>query len=112
MLFKPVHVPMILSGRKTETRRGWKRPMVKVGGLYQAQTALYKPDTVFAHLRVLHMWKEQLYYITDRSIYNEGYDTRSAYYEVYREINRIPLSRWDPSQVVTAIRFRLEDKNG
>ena len=37
MLFRPEHKQMILDGTKTATRRVWKKPMVKVGGIYKAK---------------------------------------------------------------------------
>jgi len=40
MLFKPEHKEMILNGTKTATRRVWKKPMVKVGGIYKAKTKM------------------------------------------------------------------------
>lgn len=33
LLFRPEHVPMILSGRKWQTRRLWPTPRVKVGSI-------------------------------------------------------------------------------
>ena len=44
MLFKKEHKEMILSGTKTQTRRIWKRPMVKVGGIYKAKLKMMSKD--------------------------------------------------------------------
>ena len=43
MLFKPYLVTEILAGRKTATRRDWKRPHAKVGGTYPVQAKMYQP---------------------------------------------------------------------
>jgi len=40
MLFRPEHVKPILNGTKTQTRRTWKRPHVRVGGVYKAKTQM------------------------------------------------------------------------
>ncbi len=35
LLFRPEHVPMILSGQKTQTRRLWARPRVREGSIHK-----------------------------------------------------------------------------
>jgi len=50
------NLPAIRDGRKTVTRRRWKRPMVKVGGTYQIRTTIFgKP---VARVRVLDVAAE------------------------------------------------------
>lgn len=41
MLFKKEHKEMILNGTKTATRRVWKKPMVKVGGIYKCKLKMF-----------------------------------------------------------------------
>jgi len=93
MLFKPEHVQMILEHRKVQTRRLWQRPMVKVGGLYWAQTKLFKPDSRFARLRVTKLWREPLWRISQSDALAEGYESIGAYLEAFRTINQI-TSEW------------------
>lgn len=77
LLFKPYHVPLILNGKKTQTRRKWDRPRVKVGNTYQARTQLFgKP---FAHLRVKRVWKEPIITISDSDAAAEGYPHAEAF---------------------------------
>lgn len=105
MLFKEYHAPMILSGRKTQTRRLWKRPMVKVGGIYSAQTGFCKPETAFARIRVLRLWKESLKAISEQDAKAEGYPSKAAFLNAFGAINHIPIV-WvnDP---VTCVEFEV-----
>lgn len=81
ILFKPYHVPMILAGNKTQTRRKWKRPRVKVGNVYQARTALFgKP---FAHLRVKRIHREKLKDISEAAARAEGYPSKMRFVEMW-----------------------------
>lgn len=103
MLFKPEHVPMILSGRKTETRRDWKRPMVRVGGVYKCKLKLFSKDC-FTKIKVVALWLEELGEITQESIYAEGYDSLSEIKDVWERIN----GEWNPELLVWVVKFRLE----
>ncbi len=89
MLFKPQHVEPILNGTKTQTRRLWKKPMVKVGGLYWAQTQLFKPESRFARLRVTRLWQERLGDISEADARAEGYENSLKYFIAFREINHV-----------------------
>jgi len=59
LLFKPEHVGLILSGRKTQTRRVWKKSRAKVGAVHKAKTALFSPDH-FALIRITGLRRERL----------------------------------------------------
>lgn len=102
ILFKPAHVPMILKGKKTETRRIWKAgPRIKVGRVYGAKTKLFGKD--FARIEVLGLWKERLGDISEESVRAEGYDSLEDYKRVWIEINK----KWDPDTDVWVVKFRL-----
>ena len=107
MLFKAYHAPMILAGIKTQTRRRWKRPMVKVGGTYAAQTGFCKPETAFARIKVLRLWREPLGDISEEDSRSEGYENRELYLDAYCEINRLSRTHVDLGQVVTCIQFEV-----
>ena len=51
LLFKPEHIGLIHSGRKTQTRRLWKKPRAKVGVVHKAKTALFSQD-YFALIKI------------------------------------------------------------
>ena len=102
ILFKPEHVPMILAGRKTQTRRTWDKPRVKVGRIYQCRTSYYgKP---FARVRVTELRRERLGDISDADVYAEGYDSREALADVWR---RIHGKNPDPAQEVWVVTFEI-----
>lgn len=93
---------MILSGRKTQTRRRWKRPRAKVGSVHQAKTS-YQGDA-FAHLRITDIHLERLGDISEEDVRREGYETREQLEDVFRRIyKRTP----DPDEVVTVINFEV-----
>jgi len=99
LLFRPEHVAPILEGRKTETRRLWKSPRVRVGQTYQAKTTLFgKP---FALLRVEGLWRERLGDISSGSICAEGYNTLEEFQKEWIRINRV----WNPDELVWVVRF-------
>jgi len=101
MLFKKEHKDMILKGHKTQTRRIWKRPMVKVGGIYKAKLN-YSKD-YFAKIQVTRLYKQRL---GDMDIYEavkEGYTSRLEFQEVWIIINGF----WDPNTEVDVIEFRV-----
>ncbi len=92
LLFRPVHVPMILEGYprwKTQTRRLWpKGRRVLPGALHQCTTKLYDPTAVFANVRILRVWPERLGAISLEDANAEGYDTAHDFLAAFHEINR------------------------
>jgi len=104
ILFKQEHVPMILSGRKTQTRRRWQRPRAKVGSIRQAKTGFAKTD-VFAHIKITGLRQEALGDISNEDVYREGYDTREQLEDVFKRIYKGQAP--DPSEVVWVVDFEL-----
>jgi len=87
ILFKPEYVPLILSGKKTQTRRLWKRPRVKKGCIYQARTELFgKP---FALIKVKRLWRQRIWDMTEEEARAEGYKDWSHFLEAFVEINKL-----------------------
>jgi len=101
ILFRPENVPLVLSGRKTQTRRRWKRPRVKVGSVHQAKTG-FKKDEVFARIRITGLRQERLGDISPEDVYREGYDTWDEFAAVWR---RIHGSAPDPDEIVWVVDF-------
>ena len=109
ILFKEAHVAPILSGRKTQTRRLWKQPRVKVDNVYQARTRMLDKSSTFALLRVKQvrtMWKFDD--ITPEDAWAEGYDSVGEFLAAFRAINR-----WTWNQVsvgddpITVVEFEV-----
>jgi hypothetical protein len=100
MLFKPEHVGLILSGRKTQTRRVWKKARAKVGSVHKAKTTLFSRD-YFALIRITEVRKERLGDISLEDVRREGYDTLGAFKEEWIRINRT----WEPDKEVYLVSF-------
>lgn len=102
MLFKPEHKDMILSGRKTATRRLWSRPMVKVGGIYKAKLKLFSKD-YFAKIKVIKLYKQRLGDMTQEDYVKEGYLWQYQFIDVWKEINR----DYNPFGEVDVVEFEV-----
>jgi hypothetical protein len=105
ILFRREHVDKILAGTKTHTRRVWKRPRVKPGGVYQARTKMLDKGSTFALLRVLRAWRERLLDISEEDARKEGYESREAFFEVFKRINK--MEEIPENFMVYAIEFRV-----
>ncbi|OPY24958.1 MAG: hypothetical protein A4E26_00073 [Methanobacterium sp. PtaU1.Bin097] len=86
MLFKPEHVEMIKNGTKTQTRRNWKRRMVKPGGIYKVKTEMLSKD-YHCKIKVTDVRKEMLYGLTVEDAQKEGYNSIEEYEKVWESIN-------------------------
>lgn len=92
MLFKPVHTPMILSGRKTQTRRDWKTCRVKNGGFsyfFNRPIWATPPGAPFADTRILRTWPEILGSISGDDAFSEGYETPGEFFEAFQAIHKL-----------------------
>jgi hypothetical protein len=102
MLFKKEHQEMILNGTKTATRRVWKKPMVKVGGVYKAKLQMLSKD-YFAKIKVTRLYKQGLYFITEEDARKEGYHNIEEFSKIWIKIN----GEWNPNLIVYAIEFEV-----
>ena len=102
MLFRPKHKHMILIGKKTATRRVWKRPMVKIGGIYKCKTKMLSKD-YFAKIKVIKLFKQKLVDMYGDDFSKEGYMSYNEFKEVWEEIN----GKWNDKQEVYVIEFAL-----
>ena len=107
MLFKKEHKDMILSGKKTVTRRNWKKLMVKVGGIYKAKLKLLSKD-YFAKIKITKLDIQHLGDITLDDVKKEGYDSYEDFKRIWKKIN----GKWLPLQVVDVIEFEVVEKVG
>ena len=86
LLFKPIHVPLILSGEKVQTRRSWKKARAKVGAIHLAKIKMLSKE-YFARLLILAVYEERLGDISEEDARAEGYQTKYAYLVAFQEIN-------------------------
>lgn len=100
MLFKPEHVPMILSGKKTATRRNWIRPLAKVGNIYKCKTKMFDKK-YFAKIKVTRIFRQSLGDMQNSDYIKEGYDNKKQFVAIWNKIN----GDWDPYLIVTVIEF-------
>ena len=88
ILFKAVHVPLILADVKTQTRRLWPHGCrAKAGSVHWGQSSL-KPDSRFARLKVLAVYRERLGDISEADAIAEGGYMILDYLQAFMEINR------------------------
>jgi len=106
MLFKPEHKQMILEGKKTATRRAWKRPMVKVGGIYKCKLKMLSKE-YFAKIKVTELYEQELGEMTDEDAEKEGYKDVEDFRNIWIKIN----GSWYGDRVVYVIEFKLVEKN-
>lgn len=105
MLFQPEHIQLILEGKKTATRRDWKKPMVKIGGIYKVKTIMLSRK-YYAKIKVIDLYMEDLCDMDDEDAKKEGYKTLGAFIDVWRKIN----GTWDSNKKVYVIEFKLMEK--
>lgn len=102
VLFKPYHVPSILVSLKTETRRTWKRPMVKIGGQYKIKTKMISKE-YYGKIEVLDLFQQRLEDMTPQDAWHEGGYTLDEFKDTWIEIN----GSWDNDTVVSVVMFRF-----
>lgn len=103
MLFQPDHIVKIENGKKTVTRRLWKRWHVKIGGTYPAQKYMYQPRAECPLIHCEDRYLQPLGDMTEEDADKEGGYTLEEYRNLWEEINGVPfLNR----QVVYVIEFQ------
>jgi len=87
LLFKPEHVPLILGGKKAQTRRLWKTCRVRVGGRYQCRTKLLDKGSTFAVVEIDRIRQQPLWAISEADARAEGYASADEFIEAFCRIN-------------------------
>ena len=107
MIFSPENIELIREGKKTETRRIWKKPHVKVGKTYQCRTSRYaKTPEDSPYIKITAMRKERLGEITPEAAKREGMDSGLKVFQ-FRELWVKLHGLWDPDQEVYVIDFEV-----
>ncbi|MBC7092689.1 ASCH domain-containing protein [Candidatus Bipolaricaulota bacterium] len=100
LLFKREHAELILSGRKTQTRRlGRKR--WKTGSIHQCR--LSRRAEPFALVRITGVRRERLGDISEEDARREGYGSAEEYRKAFERI----YGFWDPEAEVWVVDFEL-----
>ncbi len=95
-------VEPILKGLKTETRRAWKRCMVRENCIYKARTD-YSNKSVFALLQIIYIKRELLNNISEDDIKKEGYDSIINFKREWIKL----YGSWDSNTLVYVIGFKV-----
>jgi len=102
ILFRDYHIKPILRGRKTQTRRIWKRQRVKVGAVHKVKTVMLSKD-YHCKIKILDVHQERLGDISADDVYAEGYSSIDEYVDAWIDIN----GSFDPDQLVYVVTFEV-----
>lgn len=98
LLFKPEFVDLILSGRKTQTRRVHKRPR-RVGSIHNCQINFdSKP---FCRVLITRVRHQMLCDISEADILKEGFNSRGEFFKFFERYGG------NSSFVVTVYDFKV-----
>jgi hypothetical protein len=102
MIFTRDNVEKIARGVKTESRRVWETPHVRIGGVYAVRSSRFS-----AHvpgdpmIRVTNLWKEPLGQIDEADARAEGCDSVDDFKRLWTSLH----GSWRPGQRVYVVRF-------
>jgi len=99
LLFKKRHLPLIISGRKTLAIVRWKKPTVKVGGIYHIRTAFNEKNS--HKIRVIGIHRELLGNVTEEEALREGYSSLEEFKKKWRKTKGC----WNPRMEVSIVEF-------
>ena len=91
---------MILEGKKTATRRLWKKPRAKVGSVHQIKEGSWFGASR-GQILIKQIYKQQLQDISEAEAMEEGGYTRQQFIDKWFEIN--PKS--EPNPTVYVVKF-------
>ncbi|MEM1941933.1 MAG: ASCH domain-containing protein [Candidatus Nitrosocaldus sp.] len=106
LLFNRCLVEPILAGRKVETRRVWKRCLVKPNKVYTASTD-YSRKSIFAHLYIRYVKRQRLGDMSDGDAILEGFSSLDEFRDVW--VKCYGKDSWNPMLEVYVIGFRVVD---
>ncbi|MFN4336279.1 MAG: ASCH domain-containing protein [Candidatus Nitrosocaldus sp.] len=106
LIFNRCLVEPILAGRKVETRRVWKRCLVKPDRVYTASTN-YSVKGIFAHLYIRYVKRQRLGDMSDEDAILEGFSSLDEFRDVWMRC--YGRDSWDPMLEVYVIGFRVVD---
>ncbi|MHA1595821.1 MAG: ASCH domain-containing protein [Candidatus Baldrarchaeia archaeon] len=105
MIFRKEFVKPILEGKKTQSRRKWKKPLVKEGRIYKARTS-YTSD-YFAEILVNRVFKQKLGEMTEEDAKKEGCESLEEFKRVWE---RVTGEKWNPDEEVWVVEFSVVNR--
>ncbi len=110
MLFKKNHIELILSGKKTQTRRMWKKRRAVPGRIHKVKTQMLSTE-YFAEILILRVWKEYLGFISEADAIKEGFRNREHFFQVFYDINKKLKYNPDREDIeVFVVEFKLYNR--
>lgn len=111
MLFKDKHIKDIKEGRKTVTRRCWKRKMAKQGGIYPMQQRMFQPKSECpGFIRVTEEpFKQRLGDMTEADAQMEGGYSLAEFKRLWKKYSG---EEWNPDLEVWVVpleNYPMED---
>lgn len=100
MIFKKEFLPLILSGRKTQTRRIHSR-LLRVGHIYSIQ--VNRTKSTGHYLKVTNLYHQTLKQVTEADAVKEGFSKLDEFKQAWISIN----GSWDPKLKVVVYEFEL-----
>ncbi len=102
MIFTKEHIEKIREGKKTETRRIWKHPHVKVGKVYGIRTDRFKPVPSDApRIKIQSISRELLRDITFEGAIKEGCQSLGDFMDIWIKLH----GSWNPNQEIYVVKF-------
>lgn len=109
MLFKPIHIILIMNGEKTVTRRNWKKKMAKKGNTYACQTDFYqKRENCPVIIKANKVYQEPLGEMTKEDLEKEGGYTRTEFKRLWKKMH----GWWNPNRKVWVVEFEMASDGG
>ena len=106
ILFKDRFIEAILTGQKTQTRRGGKKRW-NVGSTHQCRTSYFSQP--FAVVEIKNVRREKLGEITQKGAQAEGFETPADFLASFADINKLDDTEKLPDTEVWVIEFALAD---
>jgi hypothetical protein len=102
MMFKKDLLDLVLSGRKTQTRRRHKNPL-KEKQKYVVKRNWYKNTEQY--IQITKVYPQKLGDVSEEEAIKEGFSSLDRFREAWIRIN----GNWDPEMEVTVYEFELTD---
>ena len=100
MIFKKEFLPLILSGRKTQTRRTYSR-LLRIGQIYSVQ--VNRTQSTGYYIKVLNRYSQQLSEVSEAEANKEGFNNLEEFKDAWIKIT----GKWNPTHEVVAYEFKL-----
>lgn len=97
-------IELIKQKKKEQTRRIWKSPRVKIGGIYKVKTRIFSKEYV-CKIRVTNLYKQLLNDMTPADAIAEGCTSLHEFKLLWMDIH----NEWNPLLEPWVVTFKLEE---